>query len=94
MKGFREPALIPNPAAQPSQVDMILRPALRLATGPIPPGFFAARFLAAVILPPLLFFAILYTSLGFGPPGRRPRTFNTPPDDSRQGEDQRGPGAE
>jgi hypothetical protein len=34
-----------------------------LATGPFPPGFFAARFLAAVIRPPLLFFAILNTSL-------------------------------
>jgi hypothetical protein len=45
-----------------SQVDMILLPALRLATRPFPPGFFAARFLAAVILPPLLFFAILNTS--------------------------------
>ncbi len=44
---------------------MIFRPALRLATGPFPPGFFAARFLAAVIRPPLLFFAILNTSLWF-----------------------------
>ena len=38
---------------------MILLPALRLLTLPFPPGFLVARFLAAVILPPLLFFAIL-----------------------------------
>jgi hypothetical protein len=45
---------------------MILLPALRLATGPFPPGFFAARFLAAVIRPPLLFFAISITSFWSG----------------------------
>jgi hypothetical protein len=38
---------------------MILRPALRFLTGPRPPGDLAARRLAAVILPPLLFFAIV-----------------------------------
>ena len=59
-------AFIPNLAAPP-QVDMIRRPALRLATRPFPPGFFAARFLAAVILPPLLFLAIVNTSSCFGP---------------------------
>src|SRR4029077_11319522 len=37
----------------------MFRPAARFLTGPRPPDFFAARFLAAVILPPLLFFAIL-----------------------------------
>jgi hypothetical protein len=37
---------------------MILRPALRFATRPFPPADFAARRLAAVILPPLLFFAM------------------------------------
>jgi hypothetical protein len=37
-------------------------PAARSFTGPFPPGFFAARVLAAVILPPLLFFAISNTS--------------------------------
>ena len=43
---------------------MILRPALRFLTGPFPPGVSAARALAAVILPPLLFFAIFeFTSL-------------------------------
>ena len=43
---------------------MILRPALRFLTGPFPPGVSAARALAAVILPPLLFFAISeFTSL-------------------------------
>jgi hypothetical protein len=36
----------------------MFRPAARFLTGPRPPDFFAARFLAAVILPPLLFFAI------------------------------------
>ena len=40
-------------------VFMILRPALRFLTGPRPPRAFAARFFAAVILPPLLFFTIL-----------------------------------
>jgi hypothetical protein len=40
-------------------VFMIFRPTLRFLTGPFPPGFFAARFFAAVILPPLLFFAIV-----------------------------------
>src|SRR6185369_1993237 len=38
---------------------MIFLPALRLATGPFPPGRFAARFLAAVIRAPRLFLAIL-----------------------------------
>jgi len=40
-------------------VFMIFRPALRFFTGPRPPRAFAARFFAAVILPPLLFFTIL-----------------------------------
>jgi hypothetical protein len=40
------------------QVFMILRPALRFAMRPFPPADFAARRLAAVILPPLLFFAM------------------------------------
>ena len=40
-------------------VAMILRPDGRFLTNPFPPGAFAARFLAAVILPPLLTFAIL-----------------------------------
>jgi len=44
---------------------MICLPAGRSFTGPFPPGFFAARTLAAVILPPLLFFAILNTSFNF-----------------------------
>src|SRR4029077_5630887 len=38
---------------------MIFRPALRFLTRPRPPADFAARRLAAVILPPLLFFAIV-----------------------------------
>jgi hypothetical protein len=37
---------------------MILRPAGRFLTMPLPPGPLAARFFAAAILPPLLFFAI------------------------------------
>ena len=41
---------------------MIFLPALRLLTGPLPPGDFFARFLAAVILPPLLFLATFTTS--------------------------------
>jgi hypothetical protein len=41
---------------------MIFLPALRFLTGPFPPADFAARFLAAVILPPLLFFAIAVSS--------------------------------
>ena len=39
-------------------VFMIFRPARRFLTRPLPPRDLAARFLAAVILPPLLFFAI------------------------------------
>src|SRR6185437_5327883 len=38
---------------------MIFRPTLRFLTRPRPPADFAARRLAAVILPPLLFFAIV-----------------------------------
>ena len=38
---------------------MIFRPAGRFLTRPFPPGPFAARCFAAVILPPLLFFAIM-----------------------------------
>src|SRR4029077_16129048 len=37
----------------------MFRPAARFLIGPRPPDLFEARFLAAVILPPLLFFAIL-----------------------------------
>ena len=40
------------------QVLIIFRPAGRFLTSPLPPVVFAARFLAAVIRPPLLFFAI------------------------------------
>lgn len=38
---------------------MMFRPAGRVATGPFPPGDFAARFFAAVIRPPRLFLAML-----------------------------------
>jgi hypothetical protein len=41
----------------------MFRPARRFLTGPRPPADLAARFLAAVILPPLLFFAILKSPL-------------------------------
>ena len=41
---------------------MIFLPALRFLTAPRPPGAFAARFFAAVMRPPLLFFA-----MGAGP---------------------------
>jgi len=37
----------------------MFRPAARFLMRPRPPDLLAARFLAAVILPPLLFFAIL-----------------------------------
>jgi hypothetical protein len=37
---------------------MMFLPAARFLTEPRPPADLAARFLAAVILPPLLFFAI------------------------------------
>lgn len=40
------------------QVVMIRLPAARFLIVPFPPGRLAARFLAAVILPPLVFFAI------------------------------------
>ena len=52
-KGRRETA----PLAP--QVFMIFRPALRFLTGPRPPADLAARRFAAVIRPPLLFFAIV-----------------------------------
>jgi len=45
------------------QVFMIFLPALRFLTGPRPPGDLAARFLAAVIRPPLLFFTVITPSL-------------------------------
>ena len=41
-------------------VFIIFAPARRLAIGPFPPGALAARFLAAVIRPPLVFFAMGY----------------------------------
>jgi hypothetical protein len=44
---------------------MIFLPAFRFLTGPFPPGASAARFFAAVILPPLLFFAIFLIHLSF-----------------------------
>ena len=37
---------------------MILLPAFRVLTSPLPPGAFAARFFAAVMRPPRLFLAI------------------------------------
>jgi hypothetical protein len=40
---------------------MIFFPAFRPFTGPRPPADFFARLFAAVILPPLLFFAILFS---------------------------------
>jgi hypothetical protein len=39
---------------------MIRRPAGRFLISPLPPADFAARPLAAVIRPPLLFFAIMF----------------------------------
>lgn len=41
----------------------MFRPARRFLTGPRPPRDLAARLFAAVILPPLLFFAILKSPL-------------------------------
>jgi hypothetical protein len=49
--------------AMRSQVLIIFRPAERFITGPCPPPLLAARFLAEVILPPLLFFAVLESPL-------------------------------
>src|ERR1041384_8036732 len=43
---------------------MILRPTLRFLTRPRPPADFAARRLAAVIRPPLLFFAMVKAPFG------------------------------
>jgi hypothetical protein len=69
----------------------MFRPAARFLIAPRPPDLLAARFLAAVILPPLLFFAILkcpplilffpllITKLAAGsdkPTTRLPRTVN------------------
>jgi len=42
---------------------MIRLPAVRPLTLPLPPGDFAARTFAAVIRPPLLFFAIIITPI-------------------------------
>ena len=42
---------------------MILLPALRFLMSPLPPAVFAARFFAAVIRPPLLFFTVITPSL-------------------------------
>ena len=58
--GMRLGAVVRRPRG--FQVFMILLPALRFFTGPRPPGAFAARRLAAVILPPLLFFAMIQIS--------------------------------
>src|SRR5438552_3549805 len=59
-KGHRETASSSCISLQMcSHVFIIFRPALRFLTRPFPPGDFAARLLAAVILPPLLFLAIL-----------------------------------
>jgi len=60
---YKKKAVVKRPSdaditAPRSQVLMIFRPAGRFLTIPFPPRPFAARFLAAVILPPLLFFAI------------------------------------
>src|SRR5688572_16775096 len=61
---------------------MIFRPALRLLTRPFPLADFAARFLAAVVLPPLLFLAIFVTSFCMRPyvlwPLHVPGTTQTP----------------
>ena len=46
----------------PYYVLMIRLPAVRLRIGPRPPGDLAARLLAAVMRPPLLFFAIVFNS--------------------------------
>ncbi len=56
---------------------MIFRPTFLFLTGPFPPGFLAARFLAAVIRPPLLFFATLNHLLSGFP-------WNTPVEDACQ----------
>jgi hypothetical protein len=45
-----------------SHVFIIFRPVLRFLTRPVPLADFAARFLAAVVLPPLLFLAIVSRS--------------------------------
>ena len=46
-----------------TQVFIIFLPALRFLTGPRPPAALAARFFAAVIRPPLLFFTVITPSL-------------------------------
>ena len=57
--GRRAMALLPGQTMARetnSYVFMILRPALRFLMRPFPPAAIAARFLAAVIRPPLVFF--------------------------------------
>jgi hypothetical protein len=44
---------------------MILLPAFRFLTGPLPPDFFAARLLAATILPPRVFFIPRHLPLSY-----------------------------
>jgi hypothetical protein len=56
-----------------TQVSIIFRPAFRFLTRFFPLEVFAARFLAAVILPPLLFFAILSPRLRSVAMGTWPR---------------------
>jgi hypothetical protein len=56
---------LPGIAARRGYVLMIRLPAGRLRTGPLPPLLFAARRFAAVMRPPLLFFAMGTFLLGF-----------------------------
>src|SRR6185295_639830 len=76
----RRCAAVPG-ASVPSYVLMIFLPAGRFFTGPLPPGRFAARAFAAVILPPLLFFAICFVSVAWiarpGTAGRGPAGWAT-----------------
>src|SRR5581483_8500171 len=66
-RGHEKGRLATAPAIQRDrtgdQVFMMCRPAARLAMRPLPPRALAARFLAAVMRPPLLFFAIIRSSV-------------------------------
>jgi hypothetical protein len=57
-RGRRETASLLQSHDVCDQVFIMFLPTLRFFTGPLPPGALAARFFAAVILPPLLAFAI------------------------------------
>ena len=64
-KGFYARRSIEAPNTICGQVFIIFLPAARFLIFPVPPDVLAARFFAAVILPPLDFFAIINLLLDY-----------------------------